>query len=128
MTNERSSPATVEAIVLRAMKNKRDPDTYGTSYATVMNEDIAQKAARDIADIYAALQPSSAGSESAKREKVYAILYEQLDLSTEVIIELAECGNLGDVTDAILSLDAAQPSRIDPDADGMAQHREKVQH
>ncbi|MDE5451296.1 hypothetical protein GWE18_00195 [Bradyrhizobium sp. CSA112] len=43
------SPDTVEAIVLRAMKNKRDPEIYGTSHATVMNEDIAQKAARDIA-------------------------------------------------------------------------------
>jgi len=47
---------------------------------------------------------------AANREKIYGILYEQLDLSAEVIVELAECGNLGDVTDAILTAFATQHS------------------
>lgn len=46
---------------------------------------------------------SAPAQPAAMREKIYGILYEQLDLSSEVAIELAECGNLGNVTDAILA-------------------------
>lgn len=70
----------------------------------------ALKDAEDRADLYANSRPVVEAARTLDREKVYAILYEQLDISTEVIIELAECGNLGAVTDAILALGVAQGS------------------
>lgn len=79
-------------------------DDLKASLGSAMIADLAGCISQNCLALANALAaPDGSVAQSPNRDKIYGILYEQLDLSVEVIIELAECGNLGDVTDAVIA-------------------------